>query len=453
MTAKNRTDIQSEIDSLLADNVTGDISPSDVRIVHETSKDSNVNLLESTTQVVTGLVNYTGGLQVSGAGVVPIANRVVVNVAADFPTPVSDVITLAANTEYFLGDNNIDIGNDDFALGANVVISGGSIGIAKITTTSTGTLFTGSDVGSFTLKNCDIDADLAAIFGITDTVPGVSLAILLNARILKSASLGTMTDLLAVNFSNSGIFCTDQGLSFSGNTTVISFRQVNFTSTSATVKLIDLGSNVSPTIEFNDVIFNAPSGAIGISGLASSGNVTSGSIANVNSCEFLGGITPLENITVDDIRWRFKDNSGIKDTQPDALLSLTANATNTVISAVNTPTLVAGTWVVERASFFTGTTAGRATYIGETDLASPIIVAADIEPAAGANKDLKLYIALNGTVITSSGRLARVDSGNPQSLTALWQLVLTTNDFIEIFVENTSDSTDILVSGSAFIVR
>lgn len=57
MTAKNRADIQTEIDSLLANNTTGDISPTDVRTVHETAKDSNLNLLETGNQTVASKIN------------------------------------------------------------------------------------------------------------------------------------------------------------------------------------------------------------------------------------------------------------------------------------------------------------------------------------------------------------------------------------------------------------
>lgn len=57
MTAKNRADIQTEIDSLLANNTTGDISPTDVRTVHETSKDSNLNVLETANQTVVSKIN------------------------------------------------------------------------------------------------------------------------------------------------------------------------------------------------------------------------------------------------------------------------------------------------------------------------------------------------------------------------------------------------------------
>lgn len=57
MTAKNKADIQSEIDTLLADNTTGDISELDVRTVLETAKDSYINALETANQTLTSKLN------------------------------------------------------------------------------------------------------------------------------------------------------------------------------------------------------------------------------------------------------------------------------------------------------------------------------------------------------------------------------------------------------------
>ena len=57
MTAKNRADTQTEIDSLLPTNGTGNIDASDIRTTAETAKDSNLNLLETGDQAVAGTIN------------------------------------------------------------------------------------------------------------------------------------------------------------------------------------------------------------------------------------------------------------------------------------------------------------------------------------------------------------------------------------------------------------
>ncbi len=57
MAAKNRADTQTEINSLLPTNGTGDIGASDIRATAETAKDSNLNLLETGNQTVASTIN------------------------------------------------------------------------------------------------------------------------------------------------------------------------------------------------------------------------------------------------------------------------------------------------------------------------------------------------------------------------------------------------------------
>jgi hypothetical protein len=57
MTAKNRADIQTEIDTELATNGVGTITAANSRTVAETSKDSNLNLIETANQAVASKIN------------------------------------------------------------------------------------------------------------------------------------------------------------------------------------------------------------------------------------------------------------------------------------------------------------------------------------------------------------------------------------------------------------
>ena len=60
--AKNKADLLALINTNLPDNTTKTITPTKLREVETQMTDSNLNTLESTTQVVAGLVNFTGGL-------------------------------------------------------------------------------------------------------------------------------------------------------------------------------------------------------------------------------------------------------------------------------------------------------------------------------------------------------------------------------------------------------
>lgn len=371
---------------------------------------------------------------------------------SDFPTQDGSTITLAVDTPHII--------TKDFSTAKNIICLDGSswtsrnVDGPKCTFTGSGTMFSGTDV-NFIIHDTNIDPGIGnQAFSFTDTIGGIKKFFQFLIQIDNCLRWGTFTDMFVVQLGSCRGVNVENGFRFLGTSgTVFTLSEWGVNSTNAGFKGIDLGTATAVVIEFTNMFMTAPAGAFGISGLASNGNVPTGRLAMVQNCEFLGGMTDLENITIDDIRWLFQNNNPTPDTFPEALLSLTSNATATVIAAANTPVLVAGTWVVENVSHFSGTTAGRSTYNGERDIAAPITVSLDLEPSSGTNKDLKAYIALNGTVISPTGRLARVDSGNPQSMTTIWQLTLTTTDFIEVFVENTTDTVNILVSGSVERVR
>lgn len=371
---------------------------------------------------------------------------------SDFPVQDATTITLEASDVYVISES--------FTTTKKVTCEDGSVltmfnaSGPVLTYSGSGNMFTGVDA-NFTIKDARISCASATTFNFQDTIGNTKIFLCDNVVIESSLKAGTFDSMLQSEFLNVAFFNTTNGINLIGtNILAFTLTRLAIISTSATIIHIDLGTATVQNPEFDNLVIVGPAGAVGVSGLVSSGNVPVGSLGAITNSSFAGGMTtPLQNIDADSIRWLLRDNTPAENTFPDGLLSLTANATNTVISAINTPTLVAGTWVVEDTSQFTGTTAGRLTYLGERNIAAPISVVADFEPVSGTNKDLKLYIALNGTVITPTGRLARVDSGNPQSLASIWQLELSQNDFIEVFVENTSDAIDILVSGAVLRVR
>jgi len=139
------------------------------------------------------------------------------------------------------------------------------------------------------------------------------------------------------------------------------------------------------------------------------------------------------------------ESSIIGDTVPGGLLSLTSNATDTVISAVDTPTLVTGTWVVEDTSQFSGTVAGRLTYDDARDISVDVDISISVEPASGNGKVIRAYVAKNGVEITNSGKSTTADNGKAGNMSIAWRADTSTTDFYEVFIENKTDAIDITV--------
>ena len=424
-------------------------------IEHSIITDPNIHEPKDITTALNKQV-YTANGAGSGAWVSNIPNNtVVINTASDFPTPSAGEIQLENGKTYVIG---ADIAlTDSLRLGTDNKITGNAI----LSTTNANGLFLGDGFGFASITGIRIASINGPVFTLVDTVPGSSNLSVTAVLCDTYKSIGTFTDLLSLQIQGTSFNDTvnsTQGMVFSGTDFfVISLREILITtSTGAGFIGIDLGTSIADTLEIDNVEVFGVSGTVGLNGAAASANLPAGILGSVTSSNLEGAAgvgTSLTGITADDIRWDFMGNAGIADTYPDGLLSMVGNATVTTISAINTPTLVAGTFTVEGTSQFTGTVAGRLTYTGERPLRSPMSASIALEPVSGTNKDLRVYIAKNGTEITNSGKTVRASNASPLAITVIWQDTLVENDFLEIFIENTSDAVNITVPDAVLRLR
>lgn len=380
------------------------------------------------------------------------SNVVVVNELADLPAASGGFIDLADDTNYvFRG--NVNTGTDTIRVGHQSVVTAENFEYPTITYTGTGDMFFGEN-SSFQIRDCKLDCPNGQVFHMTETgAGGATIFQCDSVRTLNCTKYATFEKLFVQLIVNSSCFNCADGITLIGAVSqILSFRQLALQGTSATFVGIDLTGSTQVLIELVTNVFGGGVGSIGIKGDTGSANVASGFIASVDRCLFAGVTTPLSGVSVDDFRWNFTSNGVVADTMPDALLTLTSNATPTVLS-VGVPTLVLGTWIDKRTSHFTNTAAGRATYNGERALTSPMMVSMTLDPVSGTNKSIRACIALNGTPIADSSMAINVSSGDPKQLTIPWQETLNENDYIEVFIENESDSVDVTVIDATFRVR
>jgi len=132
-----------------------------------------------------------------------------------------------------------------------------------------------------------------------------------------------------------------------------------------------------------------------------------------------------------------------------ASVSMAGNSTATVIASTATPVKVAGTFVVGDVSTgWTAATNGRITFTGQ---ASRHIVnaLATLDVVSGTNHKISLFIAKNGTVI-STKMTDTISSGGPRAIATFVNLILNQNDYLEIFVRNES-TTDGVIAVNAVL--
>jgi len=123
-----------------------------------------------------------------------------------------------------------------------------------------------------------------------------------------------------------------------------------------------------------------------------------------------------------------------------------STAIETVISTIDTPTKALGTTTLVTPAYdFTMPADNRMRYDGVADVLATVQCGISITAAANS-QDTTMHIAKNGTVITSSAAQRKIGTGADVGRAAVGaQLVLTTNDYVEVWLENNTGTANITV--------
>ncbi|MEE8288908.1 MAG: hypothetical protein V3R25_05800 [Nitrosomonadaceae bacterium] len=361
----------------------------------------------------------------------------------DLPAPSGGVITLENRTEYqFI--NDVFLGTDRIALGDQTFIISADSSLVTLDYQGTGAMFTSTGAISNKITQISLNCPNGDVLNFTG--PGDVLQ-LINLTVISCNRIGTCSDVSASQLSDVAFndIKTD-GLIFSGSNGII-LSQGNLVTLNGG-SYWNFGTATFDAVSFTDSFVTGEAGTTVISGLTASGNINAGGLGSVINTRLTGAGTFLSGISTNDALWNFVSNDDVSDTRADGLLSLQGNATATTISVATTPVLIAGTWIVESTSQMTGTTGGRLTLDTGKDSRIPVGAALTVEPVSGGAVDISTYVAVNGSVITNSQRTANASSGNPASVTNLWQENLSPTDFVELFVANDDTTVNILVSSA-----
>lgn len=90
-------------------------------------------------------------------------------------------------------------------------------------------------------------------------------------------------------------------------------------------------------------------------------------------------------------------------------------------------------------------TAGKLTYTGTGNRHFNIDMNVSMDQASGANRDIRFAIYKNGVIISHSENIRTTSTGNKGSVAVNADVVLATNDYLEVFVKNDGASGDVNV--------
>jgi len=388
------------------------------------------------------------------------ANEVVINQESDFVTQTA--------SEIFLEDDKVYIAGASFTTTKRIQIGKNNQIIAYspsvVWQTSDIILFQGTDVGSFKIDGLSVGfvgGSPLALFVFLDLAPLTSNIELNNitgiaetpASIISSAFV-TCTNISSLIVENTRLvdgLGVQVGIQFTGSQGDSVFIEQS--------EILGESHLLFGNCVFNDrvrvdglVCIGASGGAIGIaSGLGSSGNIASGKLATFNHCEFISPITPLDQISETDIRYKFTDCFPIPDTTINFFSSIDSGETVSISGIASFEPIAGGNWSTTDTNKWSVDSDGVATFLSEI----PTRVKIEANTSMTAGGDL---IALRINIDTGSGFPAtpplRAESRNEDGKTANHSssdiVFLNENDRVRMEVANLASTANINVNRAHF---
>jgi len=382
---------------------------------------------------------------------VSTSNLKIIDRKESLPDAVSGVITLETPYNYYF-TKEIDLLGDRLDTDGIVSILGGTPEISKITSTglSAGTALLTS---TYTIALNSIAINHATALNLDATTHSGSVIDWFGVNFEDSTTaIGTIKNYDNTIFNTIG-FLNSGGLTFDGTIGTIAFTDTIFqNATGLTSIILPSTLTVSSRFRIDNCSF------ISLAGETSLNVSTSATISNeayiLDNVTFTGGGTYLTGVQSTDNKARFEGCRGVDNSGNIGQYYMQGNSTATTVSVSGTFYKVAGTTssgaYVEK--FDVTTTDNKAVYNGSLTGFYKVTVVASM--VSGNNKVLALSIGKNGTNTTSSVTKS-TSNGNNRSEAIMAQDVvqLSSTDYVEVFVANTSDTTNITVEDLNVIIE
>lgn len=371
-------------------------------------------------------------------------NYVLVKSQDDFPTPSGGIITLDANTLYEINGtivltNTIDI-NEAYIIGEDTN--------EDVLVRSGGTIFSGNKGGS--IRSLTLSAPGGTVFNIDDTV-GDQNFIFQNLVIANSGSVGTLEgfnvvfgSIIQYSGNNAGITYTDINNLLLNNQGWFGNNGGTYETMMGTFNLIEKVSGFSQVVSAT-------------AGLDVSGVTTITGDAVLENIVFYGGGTYVVqdspysgfNFTKD---WTVRC-AGIPVEDDDNAAGnfyyngdLTTGFVQTITAAqIGTNLKLTGNTATNTTTNtslfrFNGSANNRLTYEGTKTRDFQVTASLSVR-GSNAGEFVAFLIAKNGTVLTESNSIVRIDNSADIQNVALNTIVtMSPNDYVEIFVNRVTGS-------------
>lgn len=378
----------------------------------------------------------------------PNANFIFVNSKLDLPNPENGIIILGDNVTYMF-TNIVDLQGDRLICGQNTVLLGGSsenCRIKSIGLDSNTALITTKwslPIRNITLEH-DTVLDLDASGNPNQSLDwfGVNFENCNTIGLIRSYNNFIASDCAILNSAN---------WTFDGTIGTVGFSQCIFDGRESQTTIIFPSTlTITRRIRFISCPFIVLPGEIGI-------NLDPSAIIPIEGfkshfSDYSGGGTYLGGVLSTSNKSLFSDNKGVKNSDAISYYTMTGNNTPTIILQAANPYKIIGTTISQPITQKFNNTDNKSEYSGEVTRNFKISVILSL--ISGNNHQIGTYIAKNGNVIENFEPYVTTNgAGKAENVTTQEVVELSYGDFIEIFIENNTNPTDITVQELSVIIE
>lgn len=361
-------------------------------------------------------------------------NRIIIKSEADFPAPVSGVITLVPGTLYEI-NGTVTVTNK-INLNGCYLIGVDANNDKLVFTPASGELITGTKGG--TIKTLTLSAPSSKLFNVD---LGASENLIVRDNIIANCN--------QVGLIKGGYIIFFSVINYAGNLNGITYQNI----ANLLIDNVAWFANNSNTFEkfigSFDVIeklggFSLPNAALGAIALDVSGITSISQTGNMKNGAVVGTGVHLTGSFSSKWEVEYSGLTTEKDDVATGNLYLTVPQV-TAFSATNTPAKILGTTVAASLFRVSSPMNNRLVYTGGMSRRFQVICSLSLT-GSSANKNYTFYIVKNGVVLNESRQAMRLSSGvDKGSLTLSCTVAMNTNDYIEVYAENNSDNSGITV--------
>ena len=322
----------------------------------------------------------------------------------------------------------------------------------RLINASGGPLFIGSTGGN--LKRLSVYANGNQVFNISGS--GTENLVSFSVNYVGASSIGSLNNLNLVFFNLGQFIANSTGISASN---ITSYFMTLFNWVASNTGTFLTLSGTFDEVQLSNSRINVNTGEIGID---VSANPTITGAASITQVSFDGLKTAFVNgYTTGSYsgykftnEWFVQCQGVLQETDEVATGSVyISTPLVTPIATLNTPIKISGTTTSNGLFRTSSTTNNRIQYIG-SKLRYFSYSASLSVTGEGNNKIFNFYIAKNGVVVPESKQSRKITTGTDIGSISISGLIqLDTNDYVEVWVANATDATDITVQSMNFVIK